>query len=105
MSKDFNAAFSPALYSHIVFHDGNAHTLRDPEHLKHLAANHRLRFTKALTLNLIEGSWAIGNTHEVGPLVDPPGYGRCGDIRRWAWTYNESILRILQHIPKLISFR
>lgn len=97
--------FSPFLYSHLVFHDGNAHLLRDPEQLKLLVSNHRLTFAKALTFNLIEGSWAIGNAHEVGRLVDSPGYGRYGDIRHWAWTYNESILCILRCMPNIVSFK
>lgn len=57
-----------------------------------------------MSFELIEGSWAIGNAHEVGRLVETPGYGRLGDMRRWAGVYNESIRQIVTHMPDLIRF-
>ncbi|KUI70447.1 hypothetical protein VM1G_11725 [Cytospora mali] len=104
VSKWFNHVFSQFLYSHIVFHDGNARMLRDPDLLSLLVANPRLNHTKALSFKLIEGSWAIGNHREVGRLVDAPGYGRMGDIRHWAGVYNDSITKITSLTPNLYHF-
>ncbi|KAG8160086.1 hypothetical protein KVR01_010723 [Diaporthe batatas] len=104
VSKLFNQAFSQFLYSSIVFHDGNAHILRDPEELIKFTSNPNLIYCKSLVVKLIEGSWAIGNHREVGRLVDAPGYGRLGDIRHWAGRYNESIVKILSLTPNIYRF-
>lgn len=104
VSRWFNDVFSSVLYSHIVFHDGNAHILRSPELLHVLVTNPRLARTKALSFTLIEGSWAIGNHREVGRLVDAPGYGRLGDIRHWAGVYNDSVTRVISVTPSLYRF-
>lgn len=104
VSKFFNETFSQFLYSSIVFHDGNAHVLRDPERLGAFTSNPNLVYTKSLTFKLIEGSWAIGNHREVGRLVDAPGYGRMGDVRHWAGTYNDSIVQILSLTPNIYKF-
>jgi hypothetical protein len=104
VSKFFNEIFSQFLYSSIVFHDGNAHVLRDPEQLEKFTSNRNLVCCKCLSLKLIEGSWAIGNHREVGRLVDAPGYGRMGDIRHWAGRYNESVIKILSLTPNIYRF-
>lgn len=104
MSRWWNETFSPFLYAHILFHDGNAHILRDPELLNTFLSNPRVIRAKGLSFRLIEGSWAIGNSHEVGRLVDAPGYGRMGDIRAWAGVYNDSIQSIVTKTPDLIGF-
>lgn len=104
VSKFFNTTFSQFLYSSIVFHDGNAHILRDPDQLAAFTSNPNLIFTKSLAFRLIEGSWAIGNHREVGRLVDAPGYGRMGDVRHWAGTYNESVIKILSLTPNIYRF-
>ncbi|KAK2598708.1 hypothetical protein N8I77_012099 [Diaporthe amygdali] len=104
VSKFFNETFSQFLYSSIVFHDGNARILRDPELLGAFTSNTSLRFVKSLAFKLIEGSWAIGNHREVGRLVDAPGYGRMGDVRHWAGMYNDSIIKILSLTPHIFKF-
>lgn len=104
VSRWWNHSFSPYLYSHVVFHDGNAHILRDPELLEIFVSNPRLAYAKALSFRLIEGSWAIGNHREVGRLADAPGYGRLGDIRCWAGVYNDSMQRIALKTPSIYRF-
>lgn len=104
MSRWWNQTFSQFLYAHILFHDGNAHILRDPKLLDAFLSNPRIGRAKALSLNLIEGSWAIGNHREVGRLVDAPGYGRMGDIRSWAGLYNDSLQKIALRTPSLVKF-
>lgn len=104
MLKCWNQAFSHFLYAHILFHDGNAHILRDPELLSSFLSNPRVACAKALSFKLIEGSWAIGNHREVGRLVDAPGYGRMGDIRSWAGVYNDSLQKIASKTPSLVKF-
>lgn len=104
MSRWWNQLFSRFLYIHILFHDGNAQILRDPELLRTFLANPRVGHARALSFKLIEGSWAIGNHREVGRLTDAPGYGRMGDIRSWAGVYNDSVAQIALRTPHLIRF-
>lgn len=104
VSKFFNETFSQFLYSSIVFHDGNANVLRNPEQLNQFISNTNLIHCKSLSFKLIEGSWAVGNHREVGRLVDAPGYGRMGDIRHWAGRYSESIIKILSLTPNIYKF-
>lgn len=104
VSRWFNYVFSQFLYSHILFHDGNAHILRDPELLQVLITNPRVARVKVLSFRLIEGSWAIGNRREVGRLVDAPGYGWTGDTRHWAGVYNASITKLVLMAPNIYRF-
>lgn len=107
MSRWWNQAFSQYLFSHIAFHDGNSHILRDPELLNVFISNPRLARTKVLSFRLIEGSWAISTPRALGRLVDPPCFGRAGclgDFRHWAGVYNDSMRKIALNTPALYRF-
>lgn len=106
MSKSWNRAFSPFLYSHILFHNGNSHILRDPELLHIFISNPRLVHVKGISFIVGPDNYP-GKTEaaEVFWLVDVPDYSRYHRPRdRWARVYNGSLQKVVLRTPNIYHF-